>query len=208
MALSKRYQALRGKVDPTKVYPMQEALTMVKTNATAKFNESIDVSINLGIDASKSDQTVRGSVVLPQGTGKTVRIAVFGVSQGGDTALAIAAEGGRAPNGAAFHAAAAFYPPCADRNGAELKLPTLIVVGRADSVTPAADCETLAALQPPGRVSLAVVANAAHGFDLPEFGAGRSVLPARRRSIASSAAICGVEVPQQPPMRLSPSSAT
>src|SRR4029077_10083092 len=54
-----------------------EALTMVKTNATAKFNESIDVSINLGIDASKSDQTVRGSVVLPQGTGKTVRIAVF-----------------------------------------------------------------------------------------------------------------------------------
>jgi large subunit ribosomal protein L1 len=56
---------------------MQEALTMVKTNATAKFNESIDVSINLGIDASKSDQTVRGSVVLPQGTGKTVRIAVF-----------------------------------------------------------------------------------------------------------------------------------
>ena len=77
MALSKRYQAMRGKVDPAKVYPMQEALSMVKTNATAKFNESIDVSINLGIDASKSDQNVRGSVVLPQGTGKTVRIAVF-----------------------------------------------------------------------------------------------------------------------------------
>jgi len=77
MALSKRYQVMRGKVDPAKVYPMQDALAMVKTNATAKFNESIDVSINLGIDASKSDQNVRGSVVLPQGTGKTVRIAVF-----------------------------------------------------------------------------------------------------------------------------------
>ena len=75
--ISKRYKALRAKVDPAKTYPAQDALKMVKDNATAKFNESIDVSINLGIDASKSDQNVRGSVVLPQGTGKTVRIAVF-----------------------------------------------------------------------------------------------------------------------------------
>jgi large subunit ribosomal protein L1 len=75
--ISKRYKALRAKVDPTKSYPAQDALKMVKDNATAKFNESIDVSINLGIDAKKSDQTVRGSVVLPQGTGKSVRIAVF-----------------------------------------------------------------------------------------------------------------------------------
>ena len=75
--VSKRYQALRSKVDPTKSYPAQDALKMVKDNATAKFNESVDVSINLGIDAKKSDQTVRGSIVLPQGTGKSARIAVF-----------------------------------------------------------------------------------------------------------------------------------
>jgi len=74
---SKRYNALRAKVDRDKSYPVQQALKMVKEGATAKFNESVDVSLNLGIDASKSDQTVRGSVVLPQGTGKTVRIAVF-----------------------------------------------------------------------------------------------------------------------------------
>jgi large subunit ribosomal protein L1 len=74
---SKRYNAIRAKVDRAKAYPVQEALNLVKAGATAKFNESVDVSINLGIDASKSDQTVRGAVVLPQGTGKTVRIAVF-----------------------------------------------------------------------------------------------------------------------------------
>ena len=74
---SKRYKAMRGKVDRDKVYAAQEALKMVKDGATAKFDESVDVSINLGIDASKSDQTVRGSIVLPQGTGKSVRIAVF-----------------------------------------------------------------------------------------------------------------------------------
>jgi len=74
---SKRYNAMRAKVDRDKSYPVQQALTIVKEGATAKFNESVDVSLNLGIDASKSDQTVRGSVVLPQGTGKTVRIAVF-----------------------------------------------------------------------------------------------------------------------------------
>jgi large subunit ribosomal protein L1 len=75
--ISKRYQAMRAKVDPARNYPAQDALKIVKDNATAKFNESVDVSINLGIDAKKSDQTVRGSIVLPQGTGKSVRIAVF-----------------------------------------------------------------------------------------------------------------------------------
>lgn len=74
---SKRYSAIRAKVDRAKAYSVQEALKLVKDGATAKFNESVDVSINLGIDASKSDQTVRGAVVLPQGTGKSVRIAVF-----------------------------------------------------------------------------------------------------------------------------------
>jgi large subunit ribosomal protein L1 len=75
--LSKRYKAMAGKADRAKVYPITEAIKIVKDNATAKFNESIDVAINLGIDAKKSDQTVRGSVVLPSGTGKTVRVAVF-----------------------------------------------------------------------------------------------------------------------------------
>ena len=75
--LSKRLKAIRGKVDRTKVYPLVDALALVKDTATAKFDESVDVSINLGVDARKSDQAVRGSVVLPQGTGKTVRVAVF-----------------------------------------------------------------------------------------------------------------------------------
>jgi large subunit ribosomal protein L1 len=74
---SKRYKSLRGKVERTKLYPVQDALKIIKENATAKFNESVDVSINLGIDAKKSDQAVRGSIVLPQGTGKSVRVAVF-----------------------------------------------------------------------------------------------------------------------------------
>ena len=74
---SKRVLALRAKVDQNKSYPLGEALTLVKENATAKFNESIDVAVNLGVDAKKSDQVVRGSVVLPAGTGKTVRVAVF-----------------------------------------------------------------------------------------------------------------------------------
>ena len=74
---SKRYNAIRAKIDRDKSYPAQQALKLVKESATAKFDESVDVSLNLGIDASKSDQTVRGSVVLPQGTGKRVRIAVF-----------------------------------------------------------------------------------------------------------------------------------
>jgi len=74
---SKRYKALRATVDREKLYPVTDALKVVKENATAKFNESIDVSINLGIDAKKSDQTVRGAIVLPKGTGKNKRVAVF-----------------------------------------------------------------------------------------------------------------------------------
>jgi large subunit ribosomal protein L1 len=74
---SKRYTAVRAKVDREKLYLITDALKTVKENATAKFNESIDVSINLGIDAKKSDQTVRGAIVLPKGTGKDKRVAVF-----------------------------------------------------------------------------------------------------------------------------------
>lgn len=75
--LTKRYKSMAGKVDRNKLYPLADAMRIVKENATAKFNESIDVAINLGIDAKKSDQTVRGAVVLPAGTGKAVRVAVF-----------------------------------------------------------------------------------------------------------------------------------
>jgi large subunit ribosomal protein L1 len=74
---SKRLKTLKSKVDRAKLYPLPEALALVKEVATAKFNESVDVAINLGVDARKSDQLVRGSVVLPQGTGKSVRVAVF-----------------------------------------------------------------------------------------------------------------------------------
>jgi large subunit ribosomal protein L1 len=75
--LSKRTREVRAKVDRAKAYPLPEAIKLVKSGAIAKFDESIDVAVNLGIDAKKSDQLVRGSVVLPKGTGKTVRVAVF-----------------------------------------------------------------------------------------------------------------------------------
>lgn len=75
--VSKRYKAVRAKVNRDKFYALKDALQLVKDNATAKFNEAVDVALNLGIDAKKSDQNVRGSVVLPKGTGKTVRVAVF-----------------------------------------------------------------------------------------------------------------------------------
>ncbi len=74
---SKRYREILSKIDCNKIYQIEEALDFVKEAATAKFDESIDVTVNLGIDAKKSDQAVRGSVVLPMGTGKTVRVAVF-----------------------------------------------------------------------------------------------------------------------------------
>ena len=78
---SKRYKAIRAKVDRNKLYPVTDALRIIKDNANAKFNESVDISINLGIDAKKSDQTVRGSVVLPSGTGKTVRVDQASLTQ-------------------------------------------------------------------------------------------------------------------------------
>src|SRR3989344_5388420 len=77
MNISKRTQALRAKVDHDKLYPVTEALALVKETATAKFDESVDAVINLGIDARKSDQLIRGALVLPNGTGKTKRVAVF-----------------------------------------------------------------------------------------------------------------------------------
>src|SRR5499426_1652232 len=77
MKPTKRQKTVVGAVQQGKLYPMGEALKLVKQAATAKFDEAVDVAINLGIDTKKSDQTVRGSVVLPAGTGKKVRIAVF-----------------------------------------------------------------------------------------------------------------------------------
>ena len=76
-AISKRRKAFANKVDRAKAYPALDAMKLVKETATAKFDESVDVAVNLGIDAKKSDQTVRGSVVLPAGTGKNVRVAVI-----------------------------------------------------------------------------------------------------------------------------------
>src|SRR5690349_24906529 len=75
--ISKRVKQNAAQVDRTKAYDVKTALGLVKKTATAKFDESVDVAVNLGIDAKKSDQVVRGSVVLPRGTGKTVRVAVF-----------------------------------------------------------------------------------------------------------------------------------
>ncbi len=75
--ITKKQKALQGKVEAQKLYALNDALALVKQLATAKFNESIDVAVQLGIDARKSDQIVRGSVVMPSGTGKTVRVAVF-----------------------------------------------------------------------------------------------------------------------------------
>ena len=90
--ISKRYKALAAKVDRTKLYALDEALKLVKETAKAKFDESIDVAINLGIDARKSDQLVRGSVVLPKGTGKTVRVAVFAQGPKAEEAKAAGAD--------------------------------------------------------------------------------------------------------------------
>lgn len=86
---SKRAKAVRAKVDRNKAYALADALNIAKEGATAKFDESIDVAVNLGVDAKKSDQVVRGAVVLPAGTGKTVRVAVF--AQGDKAELAKAA---------------------------------------------------------------------------------------------------------------------
>ncbi|MFO7190130.1 MAG: 50S ribosomal protein L1, partial [Pseudomonadota bacterium] len=90
--LSKRKQALTGLVERNKPYPVMEALELVKKTATAKFDESIDAAVNLGIDPRKSDQLVRGSVVLPAGTGKNVRVAVFAQGEKAEQAKAAGAD--------------------------------------------------------------------------------------------------------------------
>ncbi|MGL4994651.1 MAG: 50S ribosomal protein L1 [Deefgea sp.] len=87
--VSKRLAALNATVDRNKLYPVADAIALVQSAATAKFNESVDVSFNLGVDPRKSDQVVRGAVVLPKGTGKSVRVAVF--TQGANVELAKAA---------------------------------------------------------------------------------------------------------------------
>ena len=92
MAESKRKKAAREKIDPTKTYLVDVALGLVKELAIAKFPESIDVSVNLGVDPRKSDQVVRGSTVLPNGTGKTVRVAVFAQGENADKATAAGAD--------------------------------------------------------------------------------------------------------------------
>jgi large subunit ribosomal protein L1 len=90
--ISKRRKSLAGKVDRARAYAALEAMKLVKETATAKFDESVDVAVNLGIDAKKSDQTVRGSVVLPAGTGKTVRVAVFAQGDKAQAAKTAGAE--------------------------------------------------------------------------------------------------------------------
>ena len=92
MKASKRVKTITALVDRTKVYVLKDALDLVKKTATAKFDESIDVAVNLGIDTKKSDQVVRGSVVLPRGTGKKVRVAVFAQGANAEAAKAAGAD--------------------------------------------------------------------------------------------------------------------
>jgi large subunit ribosomal protein L1 len=89
---TKAQKAVAGKVQPGKAYPAEEALKIVKEAAHAKFVESVDVAINLGIDASKSDQVVRGSTVLPNGSGKKVRVAVFAQGANAEAAAKAGAD--------------------------------------------------------------------------------------------------------------------
>src|SRR5258708_8051802 len=91
MARGKRYKAASEGVDRDKTYPLAEAVKLVKANATAKFDETIEISMNLGIDPRHADQAVRGVVQMPNGTGKTVRIAVFAKGDKADEALAAGA---------------------------------------------------------------------------------------------------------------------
>jgi large subunit ribosomal protein L1 len=90
--LTKRQESYAGKIDSTKLYPLADALGLVKECATAKFDESIDVSVQLGVDAKKSDQVVRGAVVMPNGTGKTKRVAVFAQGAKAEEAKAAGAD--------------------------------------------------------------------------------------------------------------------
>ncbi|MGE0373024.1 MAG: 50S ribosomal protein L1 [Gammaproteobacteria bacterium] len=92
MAQSKRSKLIREKTVPGKLYPIDEALALLKELATAKFDESVDVAVNLGVDPRKSDQMVRGSTVLPNGTGKTMRVAVFAQGEKAEAARAAGAD--------------------------------------------------------------------------------------------------------------------
>ena len=90
--LSKRVRAYKEKVEPGKAYPIEEAIALLKEFATVKFNESVEVAINLGIDAKKSDQGVRGATTLPHGTGSDVRVAVFTQGEAAEKAKAAGAD--------------------------------------------------------------------------------------------------------------------
>lgn len=90
--LTKKQKSLQGKVESTRLYPLTDALALVKELATARFDESIDVAVQLGVDAKKSDQVVRGAVVLPHGTGKTARVAVFAQGTKAEEAKAAGAD--------------------------------------------------------------------------------------------------------------------
>jgi len=90
--LSKRVRAYREKVDPAKVYNFADAASLLKELGTVKFNETVDVAIRLGIDPRKSDQVVRGATTLPNGTGKTVRVAVFAQGNNAEDAKAAGAD--------------------------------------------------------------------------------------------------------------------
>jgi large subunit ribosomal protein L1 len=86
MALSKRFKLIQQKIEAGKLYPLDQALQILKDVSKVKFNESVDVAVNLGVDPRKSDQNVRGSTLLPRGTGKTVRVAVFARGANADAA--------------------------------------------------------------------------------------------------------------------------
>jgi large subunit ribosomal protein L1 len=90
--VSKRMRALREKIEPGNLYPVIEAFGLLKEISAVKFSESVDVSVNLGVDPRKSDQVVRGSTVLPNGTGKTVRVAVFTQGANADAAKEAGAD--------------------------------------------------------------------------------------------------------------------
>lgn len=91
-ALTKKQKVLQSKIDRSKIYSVAEALNLAKECATAKFDESVDIAVSLGIDPRKSDQAVRGSVLLPAGTGKTVRVAVFAQGDKAEDAKAAGAD--------------------------------------------------------------------------------------------------------------------
>ncbi len=92
MAISKRVKSWQDKIDSEKLYPLTDALQLLNECSTVKFDESVEVAVNLGIDARKSEQAVRGATVLPKGTGKTVRVAVFAQGEQAEAAKAAGAD--------------------------------------------------------------------------------------------------------------------